>query len=483
MRIIIALFLALSSFFLCAQQDKMLRIELETAKDADDYDCIPIGKDGVIVFYEGYSASPDTASWVLMHYDTNLVKIENTFVKTPANLEYITAEHSQGHLIILFQEKGQRKIIPKSYYLDVNLKDKIHYFGELKGLSDYSVNFFKARDNHFFIISYEKDKYTVALYNRGLDTLLTPDFSLMNVQSIEFCEIDTFNNSLLWGLVVRENKGALLHLLKTNFNGKVISDYLFPAYTGYYYSSARLAVIDSVSSIIMGTYTDDEKRYGSNMHTGVYTLSFKNNKIGDPEYFSYTHRSRDSVADKKNKNKNINYQLLVGDIFPHNGKYSFVTEVFYPEYSYNSDPYYYGYGMTTSTFEGYRYINAYVTTFDKDGHLLCDHFVPFSNILSKKLIQPIGIFDHQSNTVIYYLYNMSMTSTLVNGSEVISPLSTVKLSPSGKKEMAEYNKGIRFEKWYNDYFILSGYQYLRNISSKKSKTRRYVFFVNKLQYR
>ena len=68
--------------FLCpwlrAQSDPPLRIELPTAQDADDYHFSLMGKEGLVVFYEGLPVNNDSTEWVIMQYDTNLQK-QNLF--------------------------------------------------------------------------------------------------------------------------------------------------------------------------------------------------------------------------------------------------------------------------------------------------------------------------------------------------------------------------------------------------------------------
>ena len=92
-------------------------------------------------------------------------------------------------------------------------------------------------------------------------------------------------------------------------------------------------------------------------------------------------------ADKgvRNNEQSADLQLLISDIIANDSCYSLITEVYYPEYSYNSSyydnmsSYYYSssYAPTSTTFDGYRYVNAYVTCFDKDGNLF--HYKYMSN--------------------------------------------------------------------------------------------------------
>ena len=48
--------------------------------------------------------------------------------------------------------------------------------------------------------------------------------------------------------------------------------------------------------------------------------------------------------------------------------------------------------------------------------------------------------------------------------------------------MVEYSRDLNMYNWYDNKFIISGYQQIVN-NSKSAKGKRYVFFMNKLEYR
>ena len=66
--------------WLSAQYDAPLRIELECAKDQNDYHFIAADTNGLFVIYEGNDLSPDTTTWVFVHYDTNFQKIAHFII-------------------------------------------------------------------------------------------------------------------------------------------------------------------------------------------------------------------------------------------------------------------------------------------------------------------------------------------------------------------------------------------------------------------
>ena len=499
-RVIRILFLLLYfHFFLtpimeAQRNNNPLRVELETAKDEHDYNCVPAEEMGIVVFYEGDLLGHDSVTWILMHYDTNLKRLNNYKVPLPANLSFAKSCYADGRIFFLFQEKQHRKNTPRSYFVCLDLRLKQTKVQIVPELSDLSINYMQVFERQIILISYEKDIYNIYMYDFSKNSLITPRLSSDKILSIEFCEADTLSQKLYWGVVSSAgNKTVSMQLIETNYQGELLGSSFFPSYTGYYLSSARFAMTDTASALIIGTYTDEQDKYSGNYYTGVYTVTFKNGIFGDPTFYTYSHiKSRDLLNVSKNKKNNQNLHELIGPLFINNGHYTFVTEVFYPEYVQQStpsfDPYYYGSRRYSNSlvpptvFNGFRYLNAYIIAFDKDGNLLWDNYMPFSGILTERLTQRVSIYPFQDYTVIFYPFNNRITYTMLSGYDIIEPLRTISLVTNYQRDIVEYSRNNYFTQWYGNYFIAYGYQHIRN-SSKDIKKKRYVFYMNKLGYK
>jgi hypothetical protein len=208
--------------------------------------------------------------------------------------------------------------------------------------------------------------------------------------------------------------------------------------------------------------------------------------MGYPNFFNYTSlKTKDTKEQIKAQSNAINLNLVIGDLYTNNQQYGFVTEVYYPEYSttnyYAPGSYYVS--TPVSTFEGYRFLNAYITTFDKEGNLLWDNYMPINDMLTQTLYAKVGLYlDNQNNGYIYYPNNSTITSTLVNSYTVLEPLMTEKLGTSHAKDNIEASGQVRVERWFGSNFLVTGYQVVKNpLYGKNGK--RSIFFINRLQYR
>lgn len=473
-----------------AQQDPPLRIELEMAKDASDYNYVNAGQHGVFVFYEGNSRGADSSTMVFMHYDTNLHKTYNFSVVLPSQLQFVTSARTDSCLYLLFQQELSKKSPRRSVLVTITVPEFDFSFCMVDNLRDPDIVSMKAVHDHLFVRTANNKSESLYFYNCRTQ-FLKPFRADSAIVQIEFFEPDTFRHTVWVGAVVATgDKTAALVLYEVNYEGEVLGGQAFPIYGDCLYNSARMTVIDSSRALVIGTYNTEQDRYSGNLHTGVYTLPLINSEFDVPSFYNYTQlRNQDTLSRAKKKSQNLNFQLLVGDITDDGSRFSFVTEVFYPEYNYNDynayDPFYGGYYSmpTASTFAGYRLVNAYVTTFDTTGQLIWDHYLPFTNILTYRLAQRVSVFFTPENyALIYYPYNFTLTSTLVDGYNVVEGLNFMDLETLQRHDVVEYTRSPKLEKWYGECFLFSGAQYIKN-TSKSARAKRYVFFLNKLEYR
>ena len=66
----------------------------------------------------------------------------------------------------------------------------------------------------------------------------------------------------------------------------------------------------------------------------------------------------------------------------------------------------------------------------------------------------------------------------MNGKQVLGAKAAIPVALTDKTDILEYSSNIAMQHWYNNSFLLSGYQYIKN--AQRGKGKRYVFFLNKL---
>lgn len=475
-----------------AQSDAPLRIELESAKDQNDYQFANMQEEGVLVFYPANSPNPDSLTWVFVHYDTNFQKSHHFTIAFPIYTEYISYSKSDNYLYLFFQKKFPKKENVRNFLVTIRLSDHHYNIREIRELQNREVHEIFSIDNEIVIYAGDSKKDSIYFYHNDLDKL----YSLGDIfpYRMEFCVPDTFNNRWLVGLTQAKSEapsGIFLYeynyLTKKariqNFQDKALNK------GDHIYNSARAMVINADTTLLLGTYNTLQDRYSSNLHSGVYSLVLRGWELDSTHFYNYANLKTKSADDNKKASSNLNLQVLVGRTASGHNQYALATEVFYPEYDYTYNGYdsYYGYsyfGNTgTTTFVGYQHVNAYITTFDQNGILLWDNYLQFNNIVTKQLYPFIHLsFFENGETLIYYPRNNRIMSMLVSGYDILEKISAINIESSNSRDVVEYNVNTEIEPWYGNYFLVSGYQYLRN-RDKAIKAKRYVFYLNKLEYR
>ncbi len=475
-----------------AQSDEPLRIELESAKDQNDYQFANMQEDGVLVFYPANSPKPDSLTWAFVHYDTNFQKNYHFTIDFPIYTEYISYSKSTNYLYLFFQKRFPKKERVRNFLVTIQLSDHHYNTREIKELQNREVYEIFGIDNEIVIHAGDNKKDSIYFYHNDLDKL----YSLGDIfpYRMEFCVPDTFNHRWLVGLTQAKSEdpsGVFLYeynyLTKKariqNFQDKT------PNKGDHIYNSARATVINADTTLLLGTYNTLQDRYSSNLHSGVYSLLLHGWELDSAHFYNYANLKTKSPDDNKKASSNLNLQVLVGRTASGNNQYALATEVFYPEYDYSYHGYdpYYGYGYFgdagTTTFIGYQHVNAYITTFDQNGILLWDNYLQFNNLVTKQLYPIVHLsFLENGETLIYYPRNNRILSMLVSGYDILEKISAINIESKSSRDVVEYNVDTEIEPWYGNYFLVSGYQYIRN-RDKAIKAKRYVFHLNKLEYR
>jgi hypothetical protein len=135
--------------------------------------------------------------------------------------------------------------------------------------------------------------------------------------------------------------------------------------------------------------------------------------------------------------------------------------------------------MPTRVFSGYRFINACILEFDKNGALLNNWYFPVRNVLTQSPYNLVDIHqDIEGNTLMYYAYKNEIVSQYMNGQQVVAAQAAMPINLASRGDILEYSSNISMQRWYDNTFLLSGYQYIKN--PQRGKGKRYVFFLNKL---
>ena len=458
-------------------------MEISAGKDSEDFSFESLQDQGCMVFYEGSLIGRDSASWLFMHYDTNFFKLKNLSIPLPENLQVVSSYFTDNKLFALFQNIPSKKNgLVKTYLTTIDIDSYQFTAQEIKDFDQRGVFRILPVGNELIIETSQKDAEGLFFYDLIENQLHEFKVAGQTIYSIEFVHPDTLSRHCLLGLVLTYGKNSSrLSLYEADMEGTVLREIEFPDLPNALYNSARLTCVDDSTFLILGTYNLARKNISGDLQSGVYSIIYKNGALQMPKLYDYV-KLNDSLAKPK---ASLDLHLLIGDYITTNGKEFVLTaELFYPEYVNSGGGYYDFYNNfvpAAPTFAGYRYINAYITSFDAQGDLQWNYYMPFNELLTQRLATRVAVHFIGENEVVYYPYNFSLTSAYLHHGEIIEPLSTMNLETLQNRETVEYSKKVKMQTWYDDNFVISGYQYIKN-NNRGNKNRRYVFFANKLQY-
>ena len=183
--------------------------------------------------------------------------------------------------------------------------------------------------------------------------------------------------------------------------------------------------------------------------------------------------------------KTLNLRLTTHEILTNNREFIIVSEAYSPEYHTNTQMSYDYYGRAFPTtyqiFDGFRYSHAFVAGFDSSGNMVWNNGMEMRDILTKYLNRKLNCLFEDDETVMYYNANNKVAFKTIKGNNVVENTSytTLAAKRGTDQPLDEYLGTIQY--WYDDYFIATGYQSIRNNFLESNK--RNVFYLSKMAFR
>ena len=164
--------------------------------------------------------------------------------------------------------------------------------------------------------------------------------------------------------------------------------------------------------------------------------------------------------------------ILIAELYY--AKFHTVTNFTYDYYG-NSIPY------TYQVFDGYSFFNTILCGFDDNGNMQWNHGFEIRDVLSYDISKHICPLIIDEDIILAYNREGQIASKIFYKDEIIGDLEYFNLEPKHKKDFVLEDKNSNMIHWYDDYFLCSGYELIRNNSLSK-KNKRTVFYINKIKF-
>jgi hypothetical protein len=496
---------------LSAQNRNALRVELNANLNMEDYNLVPCGENGLLVFYESNEkgTEADTRRWYFAFYDKNLQQqwIADTALLTGCKFSGHTYDNNNAWLLFINPDRPKitynLQIVKLSYHTNVfsitseTVREKpvFHSFKNANGLGIVTLN----------NASYEPEILLVDLHTVSIEKV-HPEVEGLNI--IQDLHIDRDKNHFFVALgnYLGKKQNTIL-VLKMDNRGEVINIIrINPVIDNKVLNEARLACPGNDTLLITGTYHHQASRIsdpeeGSVSGSAGYFISqFTGN---DQKYINYYNflefeemfsamstRSLAAFRRKAEKQKSsdgeysLDYLLLLHEVISMNGDIVLLSEAYYPEYRTVTNMYYDYYGrpipQTYTVFDGYKYFSGIAACFSPAGEMVWNSGVEMSNILSFKLNKHLGHFASHDELAIFYYNANRLYYKIIGDEEESGSLLSLNLEQKYKGDKLMEDLGGKVVPWYGQYFVSFGYQKIRN--NRLADGNRTIFFFSKLAF-
>ncbi|MCL2131935.1 MAG: hypothetical protein FWH36_05730 [Lentimicrobiaceae bacterium] len=471
--------------------DPPLRLELDMA-EYKSMNTGLLGKNGLVLFFQ--KEAKEDAKWIVCHYDTNfqLVKMRSVPFEVKTNV-CVSASDDDFFYAILQSDASTKANVTNTYILcyDVSTKkiDVFSFYHEEKG-KILSI----AHYGNIFVYAVYNSKSEEHVYVFNTQTLSHAVLYQDKAVSCEFQDayVDTVSQSL-WVVskFYEAKKQTAVHLTQLDANGTVLQEFPLESNEKYSLNSCKIICSDSNSLLLSGNYLHNEEQRHStrNNNSGIFTTTIKNGRATQMRFFEYA--TFESWADIHKRSLSSSYDISY--FVTQNDSFVVLASDFYaPEYQqYYADPYAAGIGlyptsMVESKLIGFKYQTACIFVFDKEGKLIGYNPFNYSGLLLKS-VQPLlnGYIDAETNDILYVFgFNNRVFSFVYNQKEIVQAVKTTAILSASRFETINSAEKSLCLSWYGNNFIYSAYQRTsKKYNSNSRKNNKYVFGINKLNYR
>jgi hypothetical protein len=249
-----------------------------------------------------------------------------------------------------------------------------------------------------------------------------------------------------------------------------------PVSDGYYTAKVNNGIAENIKYYNFANFTNAFKYITDPSALRVKTKPAKKTDKSEENAPS------DNTSDNE---RTMNLRLLTHDVMSNNGQFIITAEAYSPEYHTNTQMSYDYYGRAFPTsyqvFDGFRYSHAFVAGFDSSGMMLWNNGMEMRDILTKYLNRKLNSLFINDEIILYYNANNKVAFKTIKGSNVVENTTYTTLAPkrATDQHLDEYLGTIQY--WYDDYFIATGYESIRNNYLETNK--RNVFYLSKMAFR
>ncbi len=478
-----------------------MRLEFN-APNSSMYNLIPMGKDGLVVFFQaGERSGKDSTIWDFDSYNIRFERKWEKRVTIDNDMSAVDYVQNNDKLIVCFLT-NQRKnnVFVKLLSLDVptglyqtfafDIPDKISIAGT------YCLN------DNLLLLANGRNACYILVYDFKTQKLISTQ-TITNLPNAEIMSAfaDTLTDKLHI-ITTTDRQKTERNLLYHVFDSKNLSlqgMMLEPAS-----ANQKLITANCISTpnglFIAGSYNKKDERSQQSTYTnysesaGLFITKIENGKQSFTKSYNFRKFIRQTsnnsggqkIVSEKVDEESMNSLLIPHELMFKDGEIQLMVETFKPEFRMVAETGYYNNyynGMspyTRTIFEGFRFGNALTAGFDKEGNMLWTNVLGIWDVLTPYMSSRMHGIQDQEEQVWAYNNNGEVNYAVIQKDSTLTNTQMLRVEKKypADRVLGSINGNMRF--WYDNYYIAFGYQTIRNNRLKNS--RRDVFYINKIAY-
>jgi len=501
-----------------AQDLDAVRIEVPSDIDVEQFHVETMNEEGILIFYESKEVNNEgKRKWYFGLFDTGLKQVWLKFIPLNDKIEFVSSKQINGNVYLLYKNISRERF-ELGYYDIVTYDIKKQSFSRISGSIPLKVEVagFDVIDNTACL--------ALNLKKREIDLV----FINLKSGDVKPVHIDEGTPGYIEALYADKASGNFYVALKQNRDRRYITDHLH----SYSKDGSMLSVINiqnteplkyfrefvfvsenSNKLLIFGTYDiitgrtisfKDIVEENEARSAGMFFLRFKDGKQESLSYYDFMGFNNisgaigpgeistlkmpgDSLASGSgNKKVSASFNLTMPTVFKSSkGIYVFSVEAYRPYYRTETrmDYDFYGrpYPYTYNVFSGYEFYDVIISGISNEGKLLWSNDFPIEDILTYSTKRNSAVFEDEDYLTVAYVNNGNIVSQIIEGPADIDR-SKMKIGTDFPQDRVSQDENNHIVSWYGDYFLIYGYQKLKNRTMGEQSTR-IVFYANKIAYR
>jgi len=490
---------------------RLIRLEVSNGA-SENFRVVPMGQNGLLVFYKTNQLNAKSNRlWYYALFDVHMKQKWLRQVALPDRLFFVNQKQTGN--VVYFVFKNSERIKKGGGYYDVlmyniitqtfrNIKGSLPLKAKISGFAvqgkelGLGLNLGKSQADILFINT-ESGDIKVAHLRDLQQVIIDGVYRNSSAETIVVIATSLDAKSTVRHIVYSFRPDAsLVQKVDITYSEPMsgLSDFVLAGADGN-----NLKFFGAYHLITKGGFLSGNNDENSPNTEGVFYLSIENGKQKELRHFSFLDfkniqgtflQSEFHKAKGRKRGASGEYSGTVSllnitrpEIFHNNNGYVLSVNAYVAYYKTESHLEYGFYGnmypSNYQVFAGYQFYDVILAGFTSDGLMIWDNDFPMKNILSYKIENKALVYPDSAVITLAYVIDGQIITQDISGSKKLDTQEKVNIASRFTRDRPVGNGNSKIKHWYDHYFLVYGYQQLKN-RALQDQPLRTVFYINKV---